>query len=219
MALWIAPDTMREARVGAPSAVRQLCDRHVAAGGHHGSGHVEGDTACVGRAGDIFDTAADTGCHLFELILAEFIAAGSDRRTQHGSGDRFGERIERRLHHSLGQPAPAGVHHGELGLGADQHHGGAVGGPTTDHDVIETREGDVADRAVTHAAGVDGDHPDAMALIELCPRQVDDGATTGLEFFERDIPPVEVTMGARRAPDLQVATRSLGDRGRCDAVT
>jgi hypothetical protein len=219
VALRIAAGSVREAREVAPGAACQPYHRHIPTGGRHGGRYVERQLARASRTSYLLDGAADTCGDLHELIAPELVAARPDRRTEHGLGDRLGEGIERSLEYPCRQPAPTGVHDGELGLGADQYHRRAVGRPAAENDIVELGDGDITDLAVTCSTGIDSDHLDTMALIELDPWQIEERATPCIKFVEGHTEAMEITVGARRAPDVQVATRALGDRGRYDAAT
>lgn len=136
-----------------------------------------------------------------EVVGTELVAARTDHRPENGGCHRLGERAERRIDHTIGQPAPAAMHDRELALGPDQHDRRTVTDPAAEHRIGNVGDDDVADGAVV-LAGFGHAHEDgSMLLIRHRPRKIDEGTPTCLDLGERTRGAMEVAVIADGAAD------------------
>ena len=221
MALPVDSDTMGESRILTARAPADSLDRQRAAGRPNSLRNIECKSPGRCRRHDPRRVAADPAGDEIELGDSELVAAGPDRRAEHGDDDRFGERTDRGLNHPCREPTPTGMDHRQLGACADQHHRGAVADPTSEHDILEVGQCNVTRLPVVGARCIDPNHRRAMDLVELGPGQIDELTTTRFELCERHRDPVEIAIVDRRTLDVYTTPgrRRQRDRGGDDPTT
>ena len=143
-----------------------------------------------------------TGGHRPQVVGAELVAARADARPEVRADDGLADRLERSVDDAGCQPAPAGVHDGELARRTHQHDRSAVAHPTPQHGAAHVGHGDVARRAVVLTRRGHAHDVGAVVLVEHRPGQVDEGAPAWLELRERDVGAVEVAVGHVGPPEV-----------------